>query len=106
MEKDHLGAMGLKRSKPRRVVPLQAKRVLYVVQNESGTAEVFSRLCLLTRQGRFFTMDSCYLSFCDSYIVWADGEEFDPKRLDVNKLRGDMYTFIVADHLRWRLGED
>lgn len=55
---------------------------------------------------RFFTMDSCYLSFCDPYIVWADGDEFDPKRLDVNKLSGDMYTFIVADHLRWRFGND
>lgn len=64
------------------------------------------RLNLSGCDTRFFTMDSCYLSFCDSYIVWADGEEFDPKRLDVNKLRGDMYTFIVADHLRWRFGEN
>lgn len=50
----------------------------------------------------------CFLSFYGPYIVWADGECFDPEHpLGKSQLSSDinMYTFVVADHLKWRFIE-
>lgn len=52
---------------------------------------------------RFFSMMDCFLSFWGPYIVWADGECFDPAHpVKEGQLTGDMYTFVVADRLQWR----
>lgn len=49
---------------------------------------------------RFFSMMDCFLSFWGPYIVWADGECFDPAHpVKEDQLTGDMYTFVVADRL-------
>ena len=50
----------------------------------------------------------CFLSFYGPYIVWADGGDFDPEDpLKNYQLIGNinMYTFVVADRLKWRIIE-
>ena len=55
---------------------------------------------------RYFSMFDCFLSFYGPYIVWADGECFHPEHpVKEDQLTGDMYTFVVADHLKWRFPE-
>ena len=55
------------------------------------------------RENYFCEILSSYLSFYDSFIVWADDDSFEPDKIDSVKLYDEtMCSFVVVNRLEWR----